>query len=475
MKRKQWMFAVTMVTVICVMLTACGDEDNSASSAIDRFDNTTEVAVTGGVSDVGAMYAMANGIVNLGVISASYSNVEIGMEVSKTQDFKEPMRYAATGLIGRSFSVRCTSLRPETHYYYRTYVSVSTLSFDYYGLTESFTTLAQTCVPAVTGQVEEFGDTYVIIGGQTDLTELNEGGVITEVGIEISEDASFESSVRQISSVDNEGKIIAIFTALLPDTHYYYRTYVYMPIFNDYYYGMTESFTTTVRRAVLIEDFTGQRCMNCPAATQTIYELQEAYGTSNVVAVAIHSGSFAKLASGKPCPLMTEIGDEYYNYWGFDYQPVGLVNRKRGSDYSNWAAMVYDELGKMASLNISTMVEYDTKSRSAKIDVKTNGFSNSVKGKLQVWLTEDGITSYQYMPDGNNKDYVHNNVFRDAVNGIWGTDFNIGKGEEKEDTFVYIIDESKDWNVENMHVVVFVYSDNGVEQVTTVPIFMTNQ
>ena len=43
-------------------------------------------------------------------------------------------------------------------------------------------------------------------------------------------------------------------------------------------------------RNVLIEDFTGQRCTNCPKATDAIHEMQEAYGSS-VIPVAIHCGS----------------------------------------------------------------------------------------------------------------------------------------------------------------------------------------
>ena len=43
---------------------------------------------------------------------------------------------------------------------------------------------------------------------------------------------------------------------------------------------------------VLIEDFTGQRCTNCPNAAQKIHEFQEQYGKDRVIAVAIHGGGF---------------------------------------------------------------------------------------------------------------------------------------------------------------------------------------
>ena len=45
-----------------------------------------------------------------------------------------------------------------------------------------------------------------------------------------------------------------------------------------------------VGRAVLIEDYTGQYCVNCPRATEEIERLVKEYGDSTVIAVAIHSG-----------------------------------------------------------------------------------------------------------------------------------------------------------------------------------------
>jgi hypothetical protein len=92
--------------------------------------------------------------------------------------------------------------------------------------------------------------------------------------------------------------------------------------------------------------------------------------------------------------------------------------------------------------------------------------------------------AFQYMPpDGlSNKEYVHNHVFRDVVNDTWGTDFSIEKGEEKTETFTYTIPEDKIWKSEsnistvdvpkywkpeNMHIVAFVYTNQGVEQVVT--------
>lgn len=66
-----------------------------------------------------------------------------------------------------------------------------------------------------------------------------------------------------------------------------------------------------VAKRVLIEDFTGQRCVNCPNASEMIESLQEQYGAENVIAVGIHSGPFSKTVTNQPFPLWTETGDYY--------------------------------------------------------------------------------------------------------------------------------------------------------------------
>ena len=80
-----------------------------------------------------------------------------------------------------------------------------------------------------------------------------------------------------------------------------------------------------------------------------------------------------------------------------------------------------------------------------------------------MWLIEDGIVALQMMPDGSsNDDYVHNHVFRAAVNGTWGEDVTVKEGEATNKQYTYTLPEN--WNAENVSVVAFVYSDNGVEQ-----------
>lgn len=222
-------------------------------------------------------------------------------------------------------------------------------------------------------------------------------------------------------------------------------------------------------RNVLIEDFTGQRCVNCPTATLEIERLMAQYGGDTVIAVGIHSGPFAKSVKGVPYSLYTAEGDEYFNYWKVESQPKGVVDRLGTSDYPSWGTIVRDELSKTAPLVLQVNVSCDVNSRQMTVTAICQGTDGNTQGKLQLWVIEDGITAFQYMPDGStNREYVHNHVFRASVNGTWGTDINVVEGVVNTAYFDCTLDEA--WVPENLWVVGFVYNNHGVCQATKVKV-----
>lgn len=224
-----------------------------------------------------------------------------------------------------------------------------------------------------------------------------------------------------------------------------------------------------VGRAVLIEDLTGQRCLNCPTGTDIINGIVETYGEDNVIAVGIHCGPLGFAGSSKRVGLMTVTGDEYYTYWAKGTnleQPSAIFNRKKGPSTSlnNWAAEVGLIISEKANLSVDIANAYDAKTRKLTTKVGAFGVNGTVSGKLQVWIVEDGIKAMQMMPDGSaNQDYIHNHVFRAAVNGTWGEEVTVKEGETTTKDYSYVLPET--WNAENISVVAFVYNDNGVENV----------
>ena len=218
-----------------------------------------------------------------------------------------------------------------------------------------------------------------------------------------------------------------------------------------------------VSRSVLIEDFTGQRCVNCPNASQEIHRLQEQYGADAVIAVAIHSGPLGFKTKDRFVGLKTDVGDLYYNHWHLEYQPVGMVDRTGVSDFTSWGAHVRDELQRPAPVSITLSVAEDAGRYTVSASIM--GTDGSTSGHLQLWLTEDDVTAFQLMPDGTRQDdYLHQHVFREALNGTWGQELSVLEGETatlSAEPFT----PSSDYNADNLSVVAFVYDDSGVKQV----------
>jgi len=214
-------------------------------------------------------------------------------------------------------------------------------------------------------------------------------------------------------------------------------------------------------RCVLLEDFTGQRCVNCPIATEVIENLQAEYGDSVFIAVGIHGGPLGFKGNDKLAGLATGVGDEYYNYWKLEYQPVGLVNRLGVVDYVEWLSAVREELTRPAPLTMR--VEADIKGDKVDIMVKMTGTDGTTTGKLQIWLLEDGIKAMQLMPDGTvDSEYVHNHVLRTPVNGTWGEDITLQEGKTETVKRSQTLDPS--WNPEQLSIAAFVYNGQGVQQ-----------
>jgi hypothetical protein len=217
-----------------------------------------------------------------------------------------------------------------------------------------------------------------------------------------------------------------------------------------------------VKRRVLLEDFTGQRCVNCPKASDEIKALQEQYGEDHVIAVGIHSGPLGFYTKGDYLGLSTEVGDEYYDHWALEYQPVGLIDRGAPLEYTAWNARIREELEKTAPVEID--IELHQNDNQLTVRAEVMGIDGTTSGKLQLWLTEDGITAFQMMPDGTrNMEYIHRHVFRAAINGTWGESVSVAEGETIT-TKDYLFTIPEGWNADRRSVVAFVYNDQGVLQ-----------
>ena len=227
-----------------------------------------------------------------------------------------------------------------------------------------------------------------------------------------------------------------------------------------------------VNRAVLIEDFTGQRCINCPSANEAIAQLQQQYGEENVIAVAIHSGPYGHRTTltSPLMPLATETGDIYYNHWGVESQPGTLINRQGGVVYdtSRYAALVNEALATPTPVALSFADVQLSADGQLTVTVEALSAEN-LDTKLQLWITEDNLVGMQYMLDGShNSTYVHQHVFRTSISAdVFGDAFPITSAAPATATYTVTLDDS--WKREDLRLVAIVSNDtDGVLQVAAI-------
>jgi len=221
---------------------------------------------------------------------------------------------------------------------------------------------------------------------------------------------------------------------------------------------------TDVKRAVLIEDFTGQLCLNCPNAADQIEKLIEDYGEETIIPVGIHCGNLSMNDNGKFQGFKTSTGDYYMQKWGVSQQPIGLVNRTGGLlQYTEWATAVANETAKAPGAKMSGYLSLNKTDSIYNVSVSVDALQ-PINGTIQLWVVEDSIISVQQLPT-NQLDlaYMHMHVFRMAINRVDGDPILLRKGEHVSVNWNCPIDPK--WNLNNISVVAILADANGVQQV----------
>lgn len=216
-------------------------------------------------------------------------------------------------------------------------------------------------------------------------------------------------------------------------------------------------------RRVLLEDFTGQRCVNCPTAHEIAHNLQEYYGDDKLITVAVHAGFFA-LPIGEPYnyDFRTEAGNAYESFFGVQTYPSGMVNRINSSgnyliDKDGWGSAADAEFQKETSLEITIKPSLSDNKISGDIDLYF--FEDfGTQAYLQIYVMEDNIVKPQVTPGGDDLNYNHMHVLRGAINGDWGQLLPSTYLAEERTTISFSNYEiGDDWNTEELYIVAYVY------------------
>ncbi len=232
----------------------------------------------------------------------------------------------------------------------------------------------------------------------------------------------------------------------------------------------------STKRVVLLEDYTGHRCVNCPTAAHDAHIKQLAMG-QNLVIIGIHAGYFAEPTDMLPEDFRNETSSELDAFYGVSLvgNPNGLVNRTEFNDNlilgpSSWNDAINTEFEKpkMAKLKIEAGLN------DGKIGGKVMATAvNLLEGnyKLCVYVVEDSIVAPQENnnpelgPSPHWEDYVHRHVLRGSVNGAWGSNLITGSlatGETESYTFSDY-ELNPEWNEEHIYLVAVLYKEDTKE------------
>jgi hypothetical protein len=228
--------------------------------------------------------------------------------------------------------------------------------------------------------------------------------------------------------------------------------------------GDGPSTTEGVLRKVLIEDFTGHKCQNCPKAAEELHAIQAAF-PEQVVGIAIHAGYFAgpnsAVAPYLTTDFRTEEGTEIHDFFGPEAYPVGMVDRNAYPNvllnYQDWSSVVVAHSG-MESAELKIDISHNRTEDFLTIDVTVTGVKTCAgEHKLVVCITEDNIVDWQTVEgEGNVEDYEHNHVLRKVVDGTWGQEIgSISVDQDIVGKFSCTLDAA--WVFENCNIVAYVY------------------
>lgn len=228
-------------------------------------------------------------------------------------------------------------------------------------------------------------------------------------------------------------------------------------------------------RAVLIEDFTGQKCVNCPAMADELTKLAENYGHDKVIVVAHHSGSFSTGIPASMNPLRNEESQWYFDYFKMNAQPAVIVNHS-GSiiNISNEvAAPLANALSKKTPITIEGGASIDSdqpEHPQLKAWAKLSTVETAENVSLMVWVIENGIKAVQFLPDNKvEREYTHNHVFRKSLTVIEGANLGtLAAGSDVERNLGTPIEGA--WNKDNLEVVIIALKGGVVENVKKVEV-----
>ena len=220
------------------------------------------------------------------------------------------------------------------------------------------------------------------------------------------------------------------------------------------------------QKNVVIEEFTGVRCPNCPQGHVIISNIK-AQNPDRIVSVSLHPiNSLGAPYSFSVHDFRSQEAQGMFDYLGqIGLEPAAGIDREKFNgenaillDKSKWQTRVNQQLAVAPPVNIVLDKTYDSTNHELTVVAEVH-YTQEVteENKMTVLLTESGMVTAQL--DGSIIDtfYVHKDIMRTYLTSTQGDQITTTREAGRVVRRVYkkVLDAA--WKPENMYIVAYVH------------------
>ncbi len=183
------------------------------------------------------------------------------------------------------------------------------------------------------------------------------------------------------------------------------------------------------KRVVVVEEFTGASCVNCPKGISQTSAIKAAY-PENVIVIAVHSNFLGAPATKGEPDLRTPDAQAIEGFLGSWFsKPEAAINRKydplnqtyRYGSPESWRGIVEEELKLDPKFDLQITKTYDENSRLLKLKMTVKALEAMNQAiHLHCGITESEIVADQLDNTGKLVDFVHSHALRKMLSAIPG-------------------------------------------------------
>lgn len=221
-------------------------------------------------------------------------------------------------------------------------------------------------------------------------------------------------------------------------------------------------------RKVLVEEFTGVGCVQCPQGSIELENLLGIYG-ENLVVVSIHAGDFVNPLPESNVNFKTDEGEALIGYLGSPaFYPSAVIDRKDfdGGNYrlqtgrNNWVSFIDQELEEDPRILVNISKNYDESTRELEVEVFGVALED-ITGELRItiMIIESNIVDAQLdeqAPSGIVLDYVHKHAFRTTMTNFNGEKFTDQLNEGENYNMKKTMTLPEEWVASECEIIAFV-------------------